>query len=341
MNPADLNNLVFISNSVPKTDTVFLKLLQKGKHVHLLSYTDKIKTRYFIQEQDGSPAQELHYGVVYGASQKEYKTQKGFVQQLNLLAVKYGVSSAKLEREIETAAYNLYTLNKIVSSLNGSLEKDKVVSTAASPEDKSRNFRFYVGIAASRNVIAIDGRHFYSNADVASPQVSPQVSVGADLFVNRHIQKMLLRVEVSASNSSQTFVETESMSIHATHTYQMSQQMAGLSPQLIYNFYNKDNFKVYAGLGAELYFSHIADNTETSQYYYPSISGEVGRTEVKEDFLDINSLWAAYSFRTGVVLKRRYELAAMYMPPASMTNYSSFSLNMSTVSIGAHYLFSR
>jgi len=60
MDVVELNNLINGASSQTITDTVFLRINLKGKYINLLSYTDKVKSRMFVQEK-GSAPQELTF----------------------------------------------------------------------------------------------------------------------------------------------------------------------------------------------------------------------------------------------------------------------------------------
>ncbi|MCC9137003.1 hypothetical protein ACFSKU_05555 [Pontibacter silvestris] len=337
MNPVKLEELNHTSTTEVDTMTVFLKLREKGKNMNFLSYTDKLKTRYFVQENNGGEPVELYYRRYYSSASghAQLMTQKIYIGQLVVLAAKYGVPG--LKRAIEKADYKDYDLNDIVSLLNGS-----TTSEIAAANKQIKNSRFYAGIALSRNVAVIEGKHPMSNVDKNSARFSPRITAGVDIFVNRHVQKMLLRIEATAATASSTLAKKESFysSGSTSYTYKVSQQSIGLGPQLIYNLYNKDNFKLYVGLGAGIYYSHISDNTYTRQHENPSVSYEYKPT-IYEDYFDIKPFWVAYTLRSGIILNKKYELSAIYMPPATVTQYVNYALRFSAATLGVNYLFSR
>lgn len=77
MNSIDMKAQAIVSTHVKINitkikDVVFLKLLQKGSKVSFYSYSDKIKTRYFINKNETSTFQELEF-VGYSDSTNKKK----------------------------------------------------------------------------------------------------------------------------------------------------------------------------------------------------------------------------------------------------------------------------
>ncbi|WP_187262942.1 hypothetical protein [Pontibacter beigongshangensis] len=338
MNPLDIQNLSTNSSTIVANATVFLKILEAGDKIAFLSYTDRIKARYFVQEQDGTSPQELYYNKYYVAStgKTQIIEQKGYIGQLQFLASKYGASSAKLTRDIESAAYRSYALQTIVNKLNGHAHPRP--STTSVTE---KSTRFYAGLAIYSNTASIEGQNIMSNATHNKASMSPRVVVGADIFLNRHVQKMQFRIEASAGSAKYAIKKTErSGSAVTEHTYGLSQQTATFSPQFIYNLYNTDQIKAYLGLGLQFNYSTYSDNTYHSQYSNPNIPYEY-KPVTKKDYLVIEPLWVSYSIRSGLIINRKFELAAAYMPPVAVTRYVGYSLNLSSYAVGVNYLFSR
>lgn len=103
--------------------TVFLKVLQKGKNVALYSYTDNMKTRYFISEQPAFIPEELIYRLYYDISRADFThgrtvNEDTYAKQLFDLAVKYNVLNESLQKDIEEAGYREYYINQVVKQIN-------------------------------------------------------------------------------------------------------------------------------------------------------------------------------------------------------------------------------
>lgn len=103
--------------------TVFLKVLQKGKNLMLYSYTDNIKTRYYISEQPAFIPQELVYRLYYDVSRVDHThgrtvNEDTYAKQLFGFANKYNVLTESLQKDIEQAGYREYYINQVVKQIN-------------------------------------------------------------------------------------------------------------------------------------------------------------------------------------------------------------------------------
>lgn len=81
----DIQHLETFRDTSFRTDTVFLKIIQKGKNVTLYSFTDHLKTRFLVKKTDSAqPPHELIYRIYHS----DYKTfnDNTYVKQLFDLA---------------------------------------------------------------------------------------------------------------------------------------------------------------------------------------------------------------------------------------------------------------
>ncbi|MDB5134286.1 MAG: hypothetical protein JWP37_889 [Mucilaginibacter sp.] len=106
------------------------------------------------------------------------------------------------------------------------------------------------------------------------------------------------------------------------------------TPQIIYSFYNKDNFKIYAGLGVGASFFNYSNAVFSSQD---------GKTPVAQ--IEQNDPYAFFSYNTiimikaGVQFSKNWGLFANYLTPTALTHDDYFDLNFSTLQIGVNYFF--
>src|SRR6185437_5859689 len=88
------------------TAKVFLRLLSAGKNISLFSYTDKIKTRYYILDGVEERPQELVYRVYYSAGNSTMlQTENRFRSQLEYLSSKHNVKNSTLESKLIYTEY--------------------------------------------------------------------------------------------------------------------------------------------------------------------------------------------------------------------------------------------
>ena len=198
MNNIDTKIPVIVSTTVKidsskVRDTVFLKVLQKGKYVTFYSYTDNLKTRYFVAETNSVIPQELGFSIYIDSKNRhEFHTINPFKGQLWYLATKFKTDTPTLKREIEDASYlKEWDLLAIVSKVNGITRKEQQL------QEKTKEYsRFFAGVGLNRSDM-----NAFGNLDLVSNQkiiasYLPSVSVGIDGFRNPDVQRLILRGEV-------------------------------------------------------------------------------------------------------------------------------------------------
>ena len=122
-NPSQVNA---VKDTSFKIVTVFVKILQDGSRVTFYSYTDEVKTRFFIKEKQDLIPQELIYRVYNrpedpSANDYKYTTVKenAYFKQLFILAGKYNVLNDTLKNDIVRSDFYQQNLLEIVSKING------------------------------------------------------------------------------------------------------------------------------------------------------------------------------------------------------------------------------
>src|ERR1700740_3276837 len=86
-----------------RIDSVFLKVLQKGKNLALYSYADNLKTRFYIGEAPDYKPTELTYRLYLDASNANGNTvnENTYQKQLFALANKYSALDDKMTALLE------------------------------------------------------------------------------------------------------------------------------------------------------------------------------------------------------------------------------------------------
>jgi hypothetical protein len=118
----DINNLNRERDSSFRMDDVFLKVLQKGDKVTLLSYSDDFKTRFFIQDRPDQIPKELVYRLYYNPDHDVTGTtvnENTYMKQLFAQAEKNNLMTDALLWDIQHSNYNELDILKIVSKING------------------------------------------------------------------------------------------------------------------------------------------------------------------------------------------------------------------------------
>jgi hypothetical protein len=120
-----------------RLDTVFLKVLQKGKNLVIFSYTDNLKVRYFAVDNAGGQPKELIYRVYYKSSEENTTNgqayENTYKSQLYDAATKAGVLTENLKNYIEKAEYQENDILAIASKINGVSATDPTKNNLSRP----------------------------------------------------------------------------------------------------------------------------------------------------------------------------------------------------------------
>jgi len=133
----DIGRLSIGKDSSTRIDTIFLRVLQDGKRLKLLTYTDALKTRFFIAESFSDRPAELTYRIYWnsqeanGTDRTSYET--AFKGQLYDEAVKAGVMTASLKTDISKSQYRADDLVHIASIINGISSSDVSKNNGSKP----------------------------------------------------------------------------------------------------------------------------------------------------------------------------------------------------------------
>jgi len=175
------------------------------------------------------------------------------------------------------------------------------------------------------NNIAILVENTYLSSSI-SRSVSPKFDFGIDLFANPNVQQSILRIEWSFSYMSAKFYYPVyvDFSTSTNYIFSFTQFSSTITPQLLFNIYNREKFKVYVDGGLGLNFSAYSNNSNMNP-----------ANGAKATSYNLNSSWVSFPFQAGAVIKQRLEVSL------SCSVYSAFNYAVSNQSIclGGKYLF--
>lgn len=134
----DDNHLSIGRDSSFRIDTVFLRVLQKGERIILFSYTDAIKTRFYISENPGTFPRELIYKTYFNSTEsgtdKRTVNENSYKSQLYLMGVQFNAMNDNLKTNIEKSEYSEHDILSIVSRINGISADDFEKNHLAKPK---------------------------------------------------------------------------------------------------------------------------------------------------------------------------------------------------------------
>jgi hypothetical protein len=312
-----------------KSDTVFLKQVTKGKYLTLFYHRDDIKTRFFIAETNTQPV-ELKYAQYYD-TESQVVAKAFYKGQLIFYINKFMPDNQKLARKADDVKFEQSDLEKVVSEING----------GNTPVKKGAYFRFFAGGGLNNNK-----GHYRDNSELIgqftyegpirvvdelpqtvstySTTVSPKLNFGVDVFTNKEVQKLIFRAELSFTYNNPKFrylAYSRSADTNVYYTESFNQYTTTITPQVIFNLYNKDNFKLYVDGGIGINFSAY------------------GNTKLPPG-TDLHSFWVNFPVQVGIVINKKVELSLSYASPMIVVNYYNyFSIDNQFMSLGLKYLF--
>lgn len=257
------NDLNHFPNLAVKLDTskvqatVFLRLVTSGSHLSFYSQADSRKYRYFVAESNGAPV-ELKFTQYYN-EQHDAVERAFFRGQLIFYINKYTPEKTGLVSQAENIAFEQDQIEKVVYQING----DTVARVNG--HTKANRLRWNLGVAFMYSQL---------KGESGSYNGLPQISFGLDVFDNPNVQQWVFRTSISFSDLN-VKEPTYSPTTGIGGTVNVDQTTFSVTPQILYNLYNKENLKVFVGGGASLNFSGYSDGYKftTSWYNLPLTAG--------------------------------------------------------------------
>ena len=335
MDRTDANHISSGRDTRYKTAVVFLKVLQKGERVTLFSYSDDLKTRFYIAEHSEQLPAELTYREYYTSDVADNINDRGrsvsentYMNQLFALAQKYNVLTNSLQWDIEHLSYSKPNLLKIISQING-------ISKSEYENKYNDGTKLNLIAGAALNVTATNPSGAYLAAGgKAYTSYLPAVSFGMNVFANPNTGKLVFRLELSLAENQykSAYINKNSPYIPINYTY--NQLAIGFAPQVIYNFYNTENFKIYGGLGLALtFYNYSNENFESQDGKTP------GSAILRNNPFDFSAYNTQILIKLGVQFNKNLGGFINYLPPSSITHDDYFILSFSTMQIGVNYFF--
>ncbi|HEY9002177.1 MAG TPA: hypothetical protein VIM89_12550 [Mucilaginibacter sp.] len=292
--------------------TIFLRQVTTGKHVTLYQQKDDIKNRFFIAES-ASPIIELNYYQYY-SDDNVVTESTGFKGQLGYYINQFDANDKSLISFTERASFTESNLRKIVDNVNGN-------NAPVNQKMEPKGSRFFGGIGANYT----QTEFFLVNYAVSSYTTSPRLNAGFDIFVNPNVQQLILRAELSIYYVNPKF------NLPDGSVYTFRQYTAAFTPQILFNVYNKDAFKIYIDGGVSFNFSAYANDKIT---YTAS-------NTVQNSPYQLEPYWANFPLQAGVIINKKLDFAFTYMGFAAYTKYTGLSVSNRTMGVGFKYLLGK
>jgi len=338
MDATDVDHIAYSRDTSSSIVTAFFRVLQKGKNLALYSYTDGLKSRFFIAEAPGYTIKELGYKLYYNYNGNDVNGQKGvtvnentYMKQLFALANKYGVEDNNLQWDIEHAGYNKDDLLKIVSKINHFSKEDYAKENAV----KGPAFNLFVGAGLNINNFSTPTNSaFYAGGGRSQTSYGPAASIGVNFFANPSTRQLQFRLEAGVAKSKYNYLYKLKVSPYIQFRASFDELSVSIAPQVIYNFYNTENFKVYGDVGVQFSLNNYSNS------YLGSQSQPNSATDIEANdpyiFLKTDN---GFLFKLGVQVHKNWGIYFQYLTGLSVTNGGYFQMTSTCEQVGLNYFF--
>ena len=331
--PVDIEKLSKGIDTTTITDTVFLKVIVKGPKITLYGYVDDVKQHYYVSEGIGAKPQELSYHI-YGNADDAASIQYAcrYRSQLQYIAQKNNINGTSLNQDIANAQYNDDDLDRIAVKLNG--------NTATSFSSGSAiRATFFAGAGAGYGHISLSGTGLFSatiKSSVSSSSIYPRIDAGVDLYNNKNIQRLFLRVEASFTGAQFKLTSKgDGNGLPTTGVLNFTQYSTSFSPQLIYNVYDQQAFKAFIGFG--LSYNILSYNSYAFITKYSNGTPDY----VNDEYPKFKHSDLSMVIKAGIAISQKIDISINFMPPASITDFSTTDANVMSIQAGVNYFFGR
>ncbi|MBS1500782.1 MAG: hypothetical protein JST32_01885 [Bacteroidetes bacterium] len=323
--PNKLSQMGFFERDTTlKQATIFLRVLEKGDRLALYSYKDDLKLRFFVGENPDYAPKELIYRFIRLGSENTYR------KQLSAEAYKYNELNDKLIPYIAKADYTLDDILTIVNKINHITNAEY-----SKTHYKGSSVDIFTGAAVNINTTTpSSGAPFAAAGGGSNTSYLPAFFAGLKFFANPATKRLQLRLELSDALSSYKSLYTAKVYPYKPTEASFNANALSASLQIIYNFYNATNFKVYGGVG------YIISSYSFSNSYLGTQNHDGSESDIAANdpyfFVHQNT---TFLLKAGVQLSSHFEIFANYLINNNVTEGGYFQLSASAIQAGVLYSF--
>ncbi|MFD0795093.1 hypothetical protein ACFQZX_15835 [Mucilaginibacter litoreus] len=326
--PITLSRLPASVDTSAIIDTVFLRVRVNGSKLTLYELETFEKVIFYIGEKQKATITPLKQYLFLNEENRMIVNSNKYIPQLLNLAAIYQPNDAKLKQLIANANYNIRYLSPIIIRLNGDAWDTQTVVDNTS-------VRYFVGAGVTNARLKFSGDNApFSNGKTAT-SLSPMLSAGIDYLFNKRTEKTVLRLEAALTLSSFNLSEGRVLNSFnqniVIRSLKFKQTLVSLTPQMLYNFYSTDRFKIYVDVGVNMNFSSF-----NNQHYQSNYADGSSRTE---NNLDFESFYITIPIKAGVQMGKNFQIYGGYILPTAITNYTLWSAEIPGIQAGLVYLF--
>lgn len=324
--PVEIGELLPLEMNAASTDTVMLRVLVKGSQFDLYELNDR-KSHFFIKRA-GENIKELTYIVSISSENMSVRTQKIFINQLKGYLSNMAVSD-ELSKKIDRADYKEKYLTPIVNEMNkisGSVEY-----TTAEQRKKILT-SFFAGGGVGYSNLKLKGSNTAFDNKQFSGGIVPLIVAGVEVSSPRNLQAIALRLDATVSRASYN-ADGKKNSSGVITSYSVVQTNITPTFSLLLSFIRKENWRMYAGVGAAWNISMYQKNV------YKEVAVAAGTTKERKDYISYPGSWTNTVLKLGIKFNNKMSVEVDGRFIGSMTNFISWSLTPQTFTGQFRYYF--
>ncbi|MVN90898.1 outer membrane beta-barrel protein [Mucilaginibacter aquatilis] len=312
---------------------IFLEKLTAGTAINLYYHRDEIRHRFFI-EDNSAPIMELIYHEYYNNDKSKVLKDLKYKQQLTLLVGKYLENNAGLIDKIEDVSFDKNSLKTFINAVNAG---NGAPSIQPVEKLKVSGFSFFAGVGVNYSKMKVSGPLDLSAAP-AGKSYGPLLYAGVNFFPNEKTRKLAFQAELSAWKSKHELtVESKYSDFSpiykgAIDHWRVRRSNLSIAPGVLYNFYNTNAVKLYAGAG-------FAINISTSNASHVLIDPKTNNKLFDLNEIPFKKLWVNFPLKAGAVVANKIDFTLKYLPSTDISDYKSSSVSGDTFFLGAAYIF--
>ncbi|MDB4921618.1 outer membrane beta-barrel protein [Mucilaginibacter sp.] len=191
---------------------------------------------------------------------------------------------------------------------------------------------FYLGAALNATTTSSSSASpFYGSGGRPYTSYLPALSFGISVPADPNTGKLVFRGELLVSLAKYSSLYQNKVYPYIGVRASYNELGISFTPQVIYNFYNADNFKFYGGIGIALANSFYSNVNYGSQDPNTPFLGDNNYDFVQFDTRGL--------LKAGIQLHKKWEVYFNYLTSGGTTNRGYFQLNKTNKQVGINYIF--
>ncbi|HZX59874.1 MAG TPA: hypothetical protein VFE54_14155 [Mucilaginibacter sp.] len=193
---------------------------------------------------------------------------------------------------------------------------------------------FLIGTGLHINTISPSSTsNYYGAGGRTYTSYLPEVSFGMDVFTNPNTQKLVFRLEAALAQSQYKYSYMNQVYPYVGFKTSFDEVAFTIMPQVIFNFYNTENLKIFGGLGAAISFFKYTNSSYGPQQPNAAYQGTADNPYF------FNNFDSGLVVKAGIKFNKRWAVFGSYFSNVAVTQAGYFSLTSSCKQIGLNYFF--